>query len=158
MTLALVSFIRSLAISVRRLLAERPHLQRGDMRRHWIAVENKWLATRYGLGAMYIRTPGGKRRPLDHEITELLNRLMPIAQESGDDVFLRALQPLEQLETGADRQRRVYRDTGNWKAVIDDLVGQFSQELDQPAAVRPSSLVPKAENTAGAEMNVGALI
>lgn len=158
MTLALVSFIRSLAISVRRLLAERPHLQRGDMRRHWIAVENKWLATRYGLGAMYIRTPGGKRRPLDHEITELLNRLMPIAQESGDDVFLRALQPLEQLETGADRQRRVYRDTGNWKAVIDDLVGQFSQELDQPMAVRPSSMISKAESNAGAEMNVGALI
>ena len=27
--------------------------------RHWIAVENKWLATRYGLQALYVRTPSG---------------------------------------------------------------------------------------------------
>lgn len=158
MTFGLAALIRSLVISVRRLLTERPHLQRGDMRRHWIAVENKWLATRYGLGAMYIRTPGGKRRPLDREITELVNRLLPIAQESGDDVFLRTLQPLEQLETGADRQRRVYRDAGNWKAVIDDLVNQFSEEVGQTGAVRPSTLIPQAENASEVETNVGALI
>ena len=66
-TLSLVALIRSLVVATQRLLEERPHLRRGDMRRHWIAVENKWLATRYGLGAMYIRTPGGKRRPLKQD-------------------------------------------------------------------------------------------
>ena len=45
-TLRLVALIRSLSIFGLRLLEERPRLRRGDIRRHWIAVENKWLATR----------------------------------------------------------------------------------------------------------------
>lgn len=154
MTFGIVALILSLVISVRRLLAERPHLQRGDMRRHWVAVENKWLATRYGLEAMYIRTPGGKRRPLDHEVAELLARLRPIAHESGDDQFLAALPPLDQLETGADRQRRIYRDSGQWRAVMDDLVAQFSQELDR----WPSDRSPSLSATPAAKDNLAARV
>src|SRR5262249_54649081 len=116
---SIVALIRCLVIATERLLEERPQLRRGDMRRHWIAVENKWLATRYGLGAMYIRTPAGKRRPLDHDLNELINRLLPIARETGEHSFLRSLQPADRLESGAERQRRLYRDTGSWKALIE---------------------------------------
>src|SRR5262249_52564556 len=52
LTLGLVALTRSLVISSLRLLEERPRLMRGDIRRHWVAVENKWLATRYGLEGM----------------------------------------------------------------------------------------------------------
>jgi gamma-glutamyl:cysteine ligase YbdK (ATP-grasp superfamily) len=100
------------------------------MRRHWIAVENKWMATRYGLAAKYIRTPGGKRRPLRHDLNELIHRVMPIARESGDDKYLAALQPVEKYEIGADRQRHRYRDSGNWKAVTDDMIRSLSEELE----------------------------
>jgi glutamate---cysteine ligase / carboxylate-amine ligase len=129
-TLSLVAFIRSLVVATERLFEERPHLRRGDMRRHWIAVENKWLATRYGLGAMYIRTPGGKRRPLRKDANDLIQRLLPIARENGDEDYLAALLPLEQFETGAERQRRLYRDAGNWQALIADMTERLSQELD----------------------------
>jgi carboxylate-amine ligase len=128
--LGAVALTRTLVIATQRLLEERPYLQRGDMRRHWIAIENKWLATRYGLQAMYIRTPGGKRRPLSQDLSELLERLMPVARESGDDRFLAALQPVEQIEPGADRQRRLFREVGNWKAVIDDMARRFFAEVD----------------------------
>jgi carboxylate-amine ligase len=137
-TLGIVALIRSLVVSAQRLLEERPHLRRGDMRRHWIAVENKWLATRYGLAAMYIRTPGGKRRPLANDLADLIGRLTPIARESGDHGYLAALQPVQQLETGADRQRRLYREAGNWKALADDLIARLSQELDATATSRSS--------------------
>src|SRR5580704_3503957 len=129
-TLSLVAFIRSLVVSSQRLLDERPHLRRGDMRRHWIAVENKWLATRYGLDAMYIRTPGGKRRPLKQDLNDLLHRLSPIARENGDDAFLAGLTTSEQFESGADRQRRLYRESGNWQALICDMTERLSQVLD----------------------------
>src|SRR5262249_50395844 len=123
-----------------RLLKERPRLLRGDMRSHWIAVENKWLATRYGLSGMYIRTPGGKRRQLGQEVTHLIERLLPIARETGDDPFLAGLLPIESYESGAARQRRIYREVGNWKAVIDDLIGQLSTDLDANGqTARPSS-------------------
>jgi carboxylate-amine ligase len=130
MTCSVVALIRCLVIHALRLLEELPLLRRGDMRRHWIAVENKWLATRYGLGAMYIRTPGGKRRPLDHDIGELIHRLLPIARESGDERFLKSLLPVEQIESGADHQRQLYRDAGNWKALTDDMTRRLSDELD----------------------------
>lgn len=129
-TFALVALIRSLVIACQRLIEERPRLRSGDMRRHWIAVENKWLATRYGLKAMYIRSPAGKRRPLLHDLNELIERILPIAHESGDHSFLTALQPLDQLEAGADRQRRLFRESGNWKALSADMASRFADELN----------------------------
>src|SRR6185503_17661135 len=98
--------------------------------RHWIAVENKWLATRYGLQALYIRTPSGKRRPLVKDLADLIERLMPTAREFGDDKYLAALQPVAKLETGADRQRHHYRETGNWKGLTDFMAKQLLQDLE----------------------------
>ena len=57
-------------------------LTTGQSRRQWVAVENKWLATRYGLGAMYIRTPGGKRRPLAYDLSELMERLPKLVDQA----------------------------------------------------------------------------
>ena len=106
-------------------------MRRGNIKRHWIAVENKWLATRYGLQAMYIRTPNGKRRPLVKDLSDLIDRLMPIAQEFGDDKYLASLKPVGKLETGSDRQRHHYRETGNWKALVDFMSKQLLQDLEQ---------------------------
>jgi carboxylate-amine ligase len=144
MVFSLVTLIHCLCINALRLLEQFPRLRRGDMRRHWIAVENKWLATRYGLGAMYVRTPGGKRRPLDHDLGELIQRLMPIAEETGDARYLKSLLPTERLESGAEHQRRQYRDTGSWKALIEDMTRRLSDELGalSPASVnRPTAPV-----------------
>lgn len=128
--LGIVALTRCLVISALRLLEERPQLRRGDMRRHWIAIENKWLATRHGPDAMYIRTPAGKRRALAHDLAELIDRLMPIARESDDHVYLAALQPIPRFESGAARQRRLYRESGNWKALTSDMTRRLSEELD----------------------------
>ncbi len=135
-TWGMVALTRALVINGLRLLAERPHLCRGDMRRHWIAVENKWLATRYGLAATYIRSPSGKRRALAQEVQDTIDRLLPIARETGDHVFLGVFGPVERYETGAARQRRCYRDHGNGKALIDDAVRRWQEEitLTTPAA------------------------
>src|SRR6202041_2304496 len=68
MVFALVALTRTLAISLQRLLDERPHLRGGDRRRSWITVENRWLASRFGLKALAIRTPNGKRRHLSDDL------------------------------------------------------------------------------------------
>ncbi len=126
---ALVALIRCLVSKSLRLLEERPLTQRGDMRRHWIAVENKWLATRYGLGASYIRTPSGKRRQLGQELADLIQRLMPIARETGDHTFLQALGNIDTFEDGATRQRRIFKEDGHLQAILDDGKVRWAKEL-----------------------------
>src|SRR5437868_1354450 len=96
--LALAALVRSLVIATQRRLEDKPRLRRGDLRRYWIAVENKWLASRYGLKAQCIRTPGGRRQPLVRDLGKLLKRLLPIAQETGDEHFLMVLMPLQEFE------------------------------------------------------------
>jgi carboxylate-amine ligase len=137
-TLGIVALIRTLVISTQRLFEERPQLRRGDMRRHWIAGENKWLATRFGLDAMYVRTPAGKRRPLALDLAERIDHLTPIARESGDYPFLVRLLPIDKFESGADRQRRIYRETGNWKSVIGDLTQRAAEELKATPTASPT--------------------
>lgn len=130
LTLAIVALTRSLVVASLNLLKERPAVQRGDARRHWIAGENKWLATRYGLGAMYIRTPGGKRRPLKKDLAELVERIMPIAKAHGDESFLGPLQDLDKFESGADAARILFRQTGNWKSLTDSTIRRLTDELE----------------------------
>ena len=133
-TLGIAALIRTLVVAAQRLLEERPRLKRGDLRRYWVAPENKWLASRYGLGAQCILTPGGKRQRLARGLADLLDRLAPVAQELGDASFLGALQPVEEFESGSERQRRLYRETGDWKVVIDDMKQRLAQDLEAPAA------------------------
>jgi carboxylate-amine ligase len=61
-TLGLVALIRSVVISNLRLLSDQPHLCHGDMRPPWIAVENKLLATCYGLDSTFLESPGSKKK------------------------------------------------------------------------------------------------
>jgi carboxylate-amine ligase len=139
-TLRLVALIRTLTISGLRLLQERPRLQRGDIRRHWIAVENKWLATRYGLSAMYMRTPSGKRRALAHDLAELIERLLPIARETGDDKYLQGLKPIDKVENGAEWQRKRYRDEGNWKSLVEDMRTKLLRDLEELSPEKPQPI------------------
>jgi carboxylate-amine ligase len=132
---ALVALIRCLVIACQRVLEEKPGLRRGDRRGYWIATENKWLATRYGLQAKCIRTPGSRPKLLAHELATVVERMLPIARETGDHPFLAALPPIEQLETGSARQRRLYRESGDWKAVVNDMRRRWAEELGTTAAV-----------------------
>jgi len=127
----LTALIRTLTIASQRLLEQRPKMRQGDRRHYWIAVENKWLATRYGLDAKCIRTPGGKRRGLTEDVARLLEQMMPIARETGDADSLAALQSQEKLETGSDRLRSLYRETGEWRALIEEMKNRWVRELEE---------------------------
>jgi carboxylate-amine ligase len=114
------------------LVQEHPKVYRGDIRKHWICAENKWLAARYGLQAVYIRSYRGKRRSLAHDLTELIEHLLPLARESGDARFMAPLRLVERIETGSERQRRLYRESGSWKKLIEDMTRRFYEELEAP--------------------------
>jgi carboxylate-amine ligase len=148
LAMALAALIRTLVINAKRLLAENPEAARSDRRLEWINAESKWLAARYGLDAIYIRTPSGKRSALRQDLEALLQRLMPVAKESGDHVHLAKIQPLDELETGAERQRRLFREHGEWQAIIRDSISRLNAELKGSArspGARASKANPVAE-------------
>ena len=128
-----------------RMLEEQPQRRRRDRRHNWIGVENKWLATRYGLDAPYIRTPGGKRRPLAEDVAALIERLLPIARETGDEPFLAVFRPTDRFETGSDAQRRLYRESGNWETVVDHLAQHVTSELQAGAPLNFYEWSPRHE-------------
>ncbi len=125
--LGLAALIRCLVVAAQRRLEAEPRRRRGDPRRHWLAAENKWRAARYGLQARCARTVGAPVRTLAEDAGRLVGRLAPLARELGEAPFLAALEP--KAETGADRQRRLYRAAGDWKVVMAELTGRWAQEL-----------------------------
>jgi carboxylate-amine ligase len=128
--LGLAALTRCLVLDGLRLLRERPELVAGDPRAFWLAQESKWLASRYGLHAKCARRPGRARRTLLDDTAGLLDRLLPVAEQAGEAGFLAAFLPVERLETGADRQRRLCRQSGDWHAVIDDMKSRWAEELE----------------------------
>jgi carboxylate-amine ligase len=140
--LALTALARTMVNWALARLEADPQLSRGDQNRFWLANENRWLAARYGLGAACVRGPGEQRKTLAEDTTELLATLRPIAEQIGEAGFLRALEPVDQLDTGAERQRRIYRQTGQWKAIVDDALNRWRQDLDQHAAAAKQAPLP----------------
>jgi carboxylate-amine ligase len=128
--LVLAALIRNLVVATRWVLQESARMRRGDLRHYWVAAENKWLATRYGLEAECIRTPGRNRLTLAADIVRLLDQLQPGARGTGDADFLNSLRAEEPLRAGAEHQRRVYRGTGDWRRVIDEMRLARSAELE----------------------------
>jgi carboxylate-amine ligase len=108
----------------------------GDPRLFWIAKENKWQATRHGLRAECVSAPGTPRRRLVEELAELFERLRPLAHELNEAAFLSVFEPLHQFATGAERQRRLYREADDWEKVIEHTRHAWVEELqDTPDQV-----------------------
>jgi carboxylate-amine ligase len=134
--LSLAALVRSLVIDALARLEEQPELLAGDRRRFWLAQENRWLATRYGLNAQCVRHPGGRRGSLLDDTAELIDRLRPVAESAGEWPLLAELER-GIAESGAERQRSIYRQAGNWQAVIDDMKHRWLPEVDEMHPLGP---------------------
>ncbi len=135
--LGLAAMARCLVLDgVERLRGE-PALLRGDPDNHFLAAENKWLAARFGLQAECVCRHGAERTSLASGVRQLLEQLQPTASRAGEEAFLTAIEP-GQFESGAERQRRVYRQAGSWQAVVDDLKIRWLEFQQSPSRELPS--------------------
>ncbi len=92
--------------------------------RHHLIAENKWRAVRYGTAGNLLDFGAQREVPTRRLIGELLDLVRDVAEE---------LEVVEEVEyartildqgTSADRQRAVFRQTGDLKAVVDHLVAE----------------------------------
>ncbi len=97
--------------------------------RHHLITENKWRAVRWGIDGSLIDF--GKRREVS--VRDLIYELLEIIDDVVDELGLRRdveyVHTILKDGTSADRQIRVFRETGDLKAVVDHLVDETKAGL-----------------------------
>ncbi|MDN5699312.1 MAG: carboxylate--amine ligase, partial [Kocuria sp.] len=91
----------------------------------WHHQENKWRAARYGLDAIIIQNAQSEERLVTEDLTELLNKLEPIASDLSCSDELARVEDIIQHGAGYQRQQRVATENnGDLRAVVLDIVAR----------------------------------
>lgn len=89
----------------------------------WHHQENKWRAARYGLDAIVVKDAQNHERLVTEDLTELLEKLEPLARELDCADELAHVETMMNGATGYQRQRRVAQENGgDLRAVVMDIV------------------------------------
>ncbi len=101
--------------------------------RRMLIMENKWRAARYGLDGRLIDF--GKRIEVPERdlIREYLDLVDDVVDELGSREEINYVQRILETGTGADRQLRVFRETGDLKKVVDYIVEETEAGLFTPS-------------------------
>jgi carboxylate-amine ligase len=101
--------------------------------RRMLIMENKWRAARYGLDGKLIDF--GKRIEVAERelIEEYLTLVDDVVDELGSREEMSYVRRILETGTGADRQLRVFRETGDLKRVVDYIVEETEAGLFSPS-------------------------
>lgn len=87
--------------------------------------ENKWRASRYGLDGSLIDFGQETEIPTRALILELLDFIDDVVDELGSRHFINFIHTMLERGTGADRQLKIYEETGSMTSVVDYINSQF---------------------------------
>jgi carboxylate-amine ligase len=107
-------------------------------RRHhkMLIEENKWRAVRYGLEGKMIDFGKGKEVPIRDLIGELLDFVDDVIDDLGSRQEIEHVYTILERGTSADEQLRVWRETGDTKAVVDHLIDMTMDNVPREANPR----------------------
>jgi carboxylate-amine ligase len=92
----------------------------------WHVQENKWRAARYGLDAWIILDAASNERLLRDDLADLIDRLLPVAEQLGCAEDLVLVHDITRLGASYQRQRAVAEATGgDLVAVVDAVVREL---------------------------------
>jgi carboxylate-amine ligase len=96
-----------------------------------LLMENKWRAARYGLDGKLIDFGKETEVPLRSLMDELLEFVSDVAPELGSQDELAYINKIVAEGTGADRQLKVFAESGDLKAVVDYIIQQTEEGLSE---------------------------
>jgi carboxylate-amine ligase len=131
-TLAIAALIQAIVSRLFKLLRQNTTFR---IYRRRLLDENRWRASRYGIGGRMIDFG----RESEAETRSLINELLEFISTEVDELGShREMQHIERIlneGTGADRQLAVFHRTNDIKAVVDHIVGETYEGLNtSPAA------------------------
>ena len=92
--------------------------------RRALIEENKWRAARYGIEGKLIDFGKETEVPMSELIPELLEFVDDVVDELGSRSAVEYVHTIMNEGTSAERQLRVYQETGDLKAVVQHLVNE----------------------------------
>jgi carboxylate-amine ligase len=107
--------------------------------RRALIMENKWRAARYGLDGKLIDFGKQKEVPARELVYEYLEFIDDVVDELDSREELNYLHEILKHGSGADRQLRVFQETGDLKKVVDYIIEETEAGLaedEKPATVR----------------------
>ncbi len=125
-TIALAAVMQALIAKLYKLMKQNLNFR---IYRKALISENKWRASRYGLDGKLIDF--GKQEEVDTRalVLELLEFIDDVVDDLGSRKEIEYVHKILENGTGADRQLRVYEETGDLKKVVDYIVQQTNHGL-----------------------------
>jgi len=100
--------------------------------------ENKFRASRYGLEGKLIDFGKEEEVPIEKLIHEYLHMIDDVVDELGSRDEIDYIHEMLKMGSGADRQLRVFQETGDLKKVVDYIIEETEAglaESEEPATV-----------------------
>ena len=138
-TIAIAALFQALVAKVNRLLDQNLTFR---LHHKMLIEENKWRAVRYGLDGKMIDFGKEKEVPIRDLIRELLAFVDEVVDDLGSREEIEHIYTILERGTSADEQLRVWRDTGDVKAVVDHLIETTMERV--PSEVTSRSLTAAA--------------
>jgi len=98
--------------------------------------ENKFRASRYGLDGNLIDFGKEAEVPLRDLMMEYLELIDDVVDELGSREEINYIHQMLEMGTGADRQLKVYQESGDLKKVVDYIVGETKIGIMETSAAR----------------------
>jgi carboxylate-amine ligase len=98
-----------------------------------LIMENKWRAARYGLEGKMIDFGKQTEVPVRDLIGEILDFVADVVEELGSQDEIAYIRQILEMGSGADRQLRVFHETGDMKKVVDYMIEETEHGLFEPA-------------------------
>jgi carboxylate-amine ligase len=118
-TLALAALIQATVVKLHDLFAANQGFR---LYRRALIMENKWRALRYGIEGKLIDFGRQTEVPFRLLMDEYFALIDPVLDRLGSRREVEYLRRVLDKGTGADRQLRVFRDTGDLRSVVDYII------------------------------------
>ena len=137
-TLTLAALIQAICFKLWKLREQNLGFR---MYRRALILENKWRASRWGIEGKLIDFGKEIEVPFSDLMIEMLAFVDDVVDELGSRREVEGLKWILENGTGADRQLRVYHQSGDLKKVVDYICDEtsFGLDLNAPAGAAASA-------------------
>ncbi len=118
-TIAIAALIQATVAKLYKLHASNQGFR---LYRRLLIMENKWRALRYGLDGKLVDFGKQTEVPLRHLMLEYLEFVDDVVDELGSRKELEYIHKMMEMGSGADRQLRKFKETGDLKQVVDYII------------------------------------